>query len=180
MGRREGERCAIAKEGASGVRSQRGCLTGADAVECAVYSCCGTGLYRRHRRALFGFPDPQNRTSFRRAGGGGAVAVRWSTRHQLSTFTRIPKHYARTHPHTTRRAVYDDTTRGARFVPLHLADTAAAGSQPGETSSPPPLPPPPPLLLPVRFQRHTTTTSPREYLIIRTTPPNITHCTRGT
>lgn len=72
------------------------CKEGGRRGRSSVHGGCERGLYRRHRRALFGFPNPQNRTSFRRAG-----AVRWSTRHPLSTFTRIPKHYARTHPHDT-------------------------------------------------------------------------------
>jgi len=110
------------------------------------------GLYRRHRRALFGFPDPQNRTSFR-SSRCGAVAVRWWSTTPVIDFYASPK-TLRTLTHTRKHAY--TLTQGARFVPLHLTVTAAAGSQPGETSSSPP-----PVL-----SKHRTTTSAREYLII--------------
>lgn len=65
------------------------------------------------------FSEPAEPDEFS-ATGCGAVAVRWSTRHPLSTFTRIRKHYARTHPHDAD--VYT-TTHGARALSRFISPT---------------------------------------------------------
>lgn len=95
--------CSPRRRAAGRLRSQHKRVVdgGGRGRERTVYS--ERGLYRR---ALFGFPDPQNRgTGFRRARRGGPH------RHPLSTFTRIPKHYARTHPRDTTCSIRRHTGR---------------------------------------------------------------------